>query len=188
MKKLCVITLYMYILLTPLWGQELLQLAEKKLHGIYGENALLQYEKMPVTMEMRKDALRAVSQNYYFKYLYYWKVFQNDSLVAHAFVDNVFGKQMPITFLVVFDDTQKIVYNDILKYREIKGRAVKRREWLDLFLGKNAESGFEYGSEIDALSGSTISAKNMTKGVHKLCYLVQKVHDSYIASKETPKR
>ncbi len=168
--------------LAPLWGQELKQKAEKMIKQQFEKAVVLQFEKLPVTLEMRKEALRQVDQNYYFKYLYYWKIFKNDSLIGHAFVDNVFGKQMPITFLLIFDTEQKIVFNEVLKYREIKGRAVKKREWLDLYIGKNAHSGFGYGTDIDALSGSTISAKSMNKGIQKLCYLVEKVHGEYVAS------
>ncbi len=180
--------LTLLMVLAPLWGQDLKQKAEKMIIQQFEKPVVLQFEKLPVTLEMRKEALHQVNQNYYFKYLYYWKIFQKDSLVGHAFVDNVFGKQMPITFLLMFDAEQKVVFNEVLKYREIKGRAVKKRDWLNLYIGKNADSGFGYGTDIDALSGSTISAKSMNRGIQKLCFLVEKVHSSYVASlNENPK-
>lgn len=165
-------------------AQDLKQSAERELRSLYGAETVLHYEKVPVTREMRKAAVTQVNQNYYFNFIYYWSIHKGDSLVGHALVDNVFGKQMPITFLVVFDSEQSVVHNRILKYREIKGRAVKKRDWLDSFVGKDAGSSFKYGTDIDALSGSTISAKSMTKGVQKLCLLVQDIHKEYLVSRD----
>ncbi|MGL1902671.1 MAG: FMN-binding protein [Fibrobacterales bacterium] len=180
------IILAIIVLLAPViaGAQDLKQSAERELRSLYGIETLLHYEKVLVTKEMRRAAVIKVNQNYYFNFLYYWSIHKGDSLIGHAFVDNVFGKQMPITFLVVFDAEQKVVYNTVLKYREIRGRAVKQQEWLDLFKGKNARASFKYGTDIDALSGSTISAKSMTKGIQKLCFLVQDVHKGYLVSRD----
>ena len=40
-------------------------------------------------------------------------------------MDNVIGKSMPITFIVVFNDTGEVKYSSLIKYREAYGGEVK---------------------------------------------------------------
>ena len=45
--------------------------------------------------------------------LYYWNISIMDSTIAYAFLDNVKGKSMPITFMVILDINGHILHQDV---------------------------------------------------------------------------
>ena len=87
-------------------------------------------------------------------------------------MDNVIGKSMPITFIVMFNSNQDIIFSSIVKYREGYGGEVKSRSWLNQFNGMKKDSLYTYPKNIAGISGATISVKSVTKGMSKLSYLI----------------
>ena len=79
---------------------------------------------------------------------------------------------MPITFLVLFNEHQEVIYSSIIKYREAYGGEISGRNWLDQFLGMKQDSLFKHGKEIDGITGATLSVKSFTKGISKLSLLL----------------
>ncbi len=160
-----------------LWGLLLLPLlaaggirqdTEAYLKKYFGEPVRLSLHKLTLEPAQRKAAEKAVRQRFFKKWLYVWRITQNDSTVAYALLDNVKGKAMPITFLVIFDADGRIRNARIIKYREAIGGAVQNRSWLEKFTGLGASSAFKVGRDIDAISGATISVNAVTRGIHKL--------------------
>ena len=60
-------------------------------------------------------------QKFYRDKLYYWNVFNKDNTIAYAFLDNVKGKSMPITFMVILNIDGSIISSTIIKYRHSLG-------------------------------------------------------------------
>jgi Na+-translocating ferredoxin:NAD+ oxidoreductase RnfG subunit len=121
---------------------------------------------------------QSCGQEFYQNHIYLWKIFIADSLYGYAALDNVVGKMMPITFMVIYDIEFSIIASTIIKYREAYGGAVTNQNWLAQFSGKNSKSDYRIGIDIDAISGATISVSNITKGIRKLTvFLDHYFHD-----------
>jgi Na+-translocating ferredoxin:NAD+ oxidoreductase RnfG subunit len=85
---------------------------------------------------------------------------------------------MPITFRVIFDLDGKIIRSEIVKYREQYGGGVSSDQWNEQFKSKDANSSFNIGSDIAAISGATISVNSVTKGIHKLTLIFNSIKNS----------
>jgi len=93
------------------------------------------------------------------------RVSRNDSLLGFAVVNNVIGKDQPITFLVAIGPDDHLKDIDILAYREPYGGEVAYEPWRKQFRGKTAADSLRVGKEIRSISGATISVRSVTAGV-----------------------
>ena len=76
--------------------------------------------------------------------------------MAYAFLDNVIGKSMPITFLVILNINGNIINSNVIKYREAYGGEVGNSTWLQQFINRNNNSSYNIGKDINGISGATI--------------------------------
>lgn len=65
-------------------------------------------------------------------------------------------------FFMILDEKGTILYTEITEYAATHGQEVSSPGWLKQFKGKNADSDFGYGQEIDAITGATKSGQNLT--------------------------
>ncbi len=72
----------------------------------------------------------------------------------------------------------QIISSSIIKYREPYGGGIVNLNWNDQFVGKDRNSDFEVGEDIQGISGATISVNSVTKGINKLCLLISEIKDS----------
>ena len=93
------------------------------------------------------------------------RVSRGDSLLGFASVNNVIGKDQPITFLVAIDPGDRLKDVDILVYREPYGGEVAYEPWRKQFRGKSVADSLRVGKEIRSISGATISVRSVTSGV-----------------------
>ena len=138
----------------------------------YGENIYIEHFKINIPVDKKNKIEKQIKQKFYRDNLHCWSVSVNDSTTYIAVLDNTIGKSMPITFLVVIDDSNCIVNSKIIKYREPYGGEVQHKVWLSQFLRKDVESLFKIGKDIDGISGATISAHSVNKGIQKVLHLV----------------
>ena len=96
------------------------------------------------------------------------RVSRADSLLGFAAVDNVLGKDQPITFLVAVDAADRLKDVDILVYREPYGGEVAYEPWRRQFRGRSTGDSMRVGREIRTISGATISVHAVTLGVRRL--------------------
>jgi Na+-translocating ferredoxin:NAD+ oxidoreductase RnfG subunit len=146
--------------------------AEKTVKSFFGSGFKVEMIKYDIPDDIKTRLENKYRQKFFRDNLYIWKIYRGDTLRAVAALDNVYGKSLPITFLVVFDTKAKVINAEIIKYRESYGGAVKEKGWLQQFRGKDASSSFEFGKEINSISGATISAGSVTKGIAKLTELI----------------
>ena len=63
-------------------------------------------------------------------------------------------------------DTNTIIQNiTVYNYQATHGHDVAKRNWLSQFIGQPNNTYFEYGENIDAISGATVSAENFTNEI-----------------------
>lgn len=89
---------------------------------------------------------------------------KSEKITGHMMIDHFIGKTLPITYMVVLNTDGTIRNVDIMVYRESQGMEVRYRSFLKQFFGKNSSSAF---NDINSITGATISARSVTKGVRK---------------------
>jgi len=144
--------------------------SEQILNSRFNGDGALHFFKIDLPAAVRDSAERAARQRFFSDYVYAWRVDRGDS-TFYAVLDNVKGKSLPITFMVVFNGAGNVDLARVVKYREPVGGAVGNLSWLAQFIGKNALSGYSVGTDVDGISGATISVHAMSKGIQKLTHI-----------------
>jgi Na+-translocating ferredoxin:NAD+ oxidoreductase RnfG subunit len=150
---------------------------ENVIQSVYSSNVQLEFGKWKIPTKIKQQAQMKSKQKFYQDHLFYWKIKNQNSLEGIAVIDNVIGKSMPITFLVIFDPNGNIKHTEIIKYREPYGGGVQNRAWNKQFEGKDSDSSFKVGKEIQSISGATISVNSVTKGIKKLTFIFSKLKE-----------
>jgi len=168
------------ILLLFFWGifiypQSIKEKTYNIIHEELGKNTKIVSSKFIIPKKIKYEIERKVKQHFYSDAVYIFKILKTDSLYSIGVLDNVYGKSMPITFLVLFNKEGNILSTDVVKYREPYGGGVKIKSWNDQFKGKNSKSSYKIGENIDSISGATISVRSLTKGIRKLALLYKKI-------------
>lgn len=145
--------------------------AEKIILNNFNGNIKTEFHKFEIPLEIKTKIERECNQRFFNKYIYLWKIFDGNKWIGTAMLDNVLGKSLPITFLVIFDNNGKILTAEIVKYREAYGNAVEEKSWLSQFKGKDMSHQFKIGKDVSSISGATISANSVTTGIKKLSIL-----------------
>ena len=97
-----------------------------------------------------------------------FKLKEGTQLLGYAFVDKAPSKTAKFDYLVIFDVDLKVIHSKVLVYREEYGGEIGSKRWLKQFLGKTAGDRVDYETNIDAISGATISVRSMTRSMDRL--------------------
>jgi len=96
-------------------------------------------------------------------------------VIGYAFVDNVIGRTEPITYLVAVTPKASVIGVDLLTFRESHGYQVERQSWRDQFKGLSLTNKLHLGRAIDSISGATLSARALTRGIRRVLATVEVV-------------
>lgn len=105
----------------------------------------------------------------------FFKVKQGNTLLGYAFVDQALSKTAKFDYLVVFNPKLEIIHSKVLIYREEYGGEIGSRRWLEQFLGKSGNDRVSHESNIDGISGATISVRSMTNAIDDLLQTIGKL-------------
>ena len=161
--------------LTLLFSSEITDNTEKRISELLPEITSIEWSMYQIQKETSKSIQNISKQKFFRKEVNFWKIVNNDSLKYYAFLDNVIGKTMPITFLVIFDNKGSVYNASIIKYREPYGGEVGNKNWLNQFISYTNKSEYKVGADISAISGATLSVNSITKGILKLSLLIQSI-------------
>lgn len=160
-------------------NDDLIEKAELQIKQACGAEVSFSQSKYIIPNDVRKQIEKESQQKFFRNELNYWKIYKLNKLTHVAFLDNVYGKALPITILVVLDLQGKVTHTSIIKYREQYGGGVSNEYWLKQFLGLDSNSDFKIGKEIQGLSGATISANSVSKGIKKITLLFKLRKDEF---------
>ena len=144
---------------------------EEHLFNLYPDNRDIRMHIFQLDEQIKNKVENIVKQRFYKDKLYYWTITEGDSTKAYAFLDNVIGKSMPITFMVILNLDGEIANVNVIKYREAYGSEIGSKSWLQQFINFNNNSDYNIGKDIDGISGATISVKSISKGMKKITTL-----------------
>ena len=154
-----------------LGGSPIRDAAEKYIISQFDVDVSIYMHTLKLDTELKVLVQNKVKQRFYRDELYYWNISNNDTTIAYALMDNVLGKSMPITFLVILNNEGNILASEVIKYREAYGSEVGNKNWLGQFTYFNDTTDFKVGKNIDGISGATISVNSLSKGIQKMAVL-----------------
>ena len=171
---------YLYILffISLTFSGPIQEASETYILKQFPKDIKIKMHTLPINKKIKSTVQNQAKQKFYRDKLYYWNITNNDTTIAYAFLDNVKGKSMPITFMVIMNLDGSIKNSAIIKYREAYGGEIGNKRWLQQFIGKNNDSKYEIRKEIDGITGATISVHSVSKGIRKIAILYDHVKDN----------
>lgn len=160
---------------SSLFSQDMKNEIIESLKETFGNDCNIEMNKYIIDKKLKAKIENDAQQKFFQDFVYLYIIKTKNNMSGYAILDNVYGKSLPITFLVTFDLKLNIKSVYIIKYREQYGGAVKNKSWNNQFIGKNSESSFKVGEDINSISGATISVKSVTKGIQKLSLLIKEI-------------
>jgi len=91
---------------------------------------------------------------------------------GYALFDEERGQHEDISLATFFDATGHVTHVEVVAYREPHGDGIRRERFRRQFVGRDASSGFRPDSDIDTISGSTISVRSMCRAVKRASVLL----------------
>lgn len=104
--------------------------------------------------------------------------------LGRAVVTEEVGKYRPITFLVAVDPSNAVKRVELLVFREPYGAEVAARAFLAQYEGRRTGDRLRVGKDIDGLTGATLSAAALSKGIRRTLYFFE-VIDPYLSEPRT---
>lgn len=115
-----------------------------------------------VTEAVNKDLPSKISGSNFFM------IEHSGSQLGYVYLDKAPSKTAEFDYMVIFDSSLEIIHSKVLVYREEYGGEIGSKRWLKQFLGKTAGDRVCTKTNIDAISGATISVRSMTHSMDKL--------------------
>lgn len=100
-----------------------------------------------------------------------WQVLSKGKPVGWFFVDQVIGKHELITYALGINADGSVRQIEVIEYLENYGSQVRYPNWRSQFVGKTADSLLRLDSDIENISGATLSARHLTEGVRRLLFV-----------------
>lgn len=107
-------------------------------------------------------------------------IYKNDALLGYVFIDQAPSKTAKFDYLVLFDSKLEIINSQVLVYREDYGGEIGSKRWLKQFLGMTGGDRVDHESNIDGISGATISVRSMTNAMDDLLQTVDILQENKI--------
>ena len=102
----------------------------------------------------------------------FFRIKQDKTLLGYAFVEQAPSKTAQFDYLVIFNPNLEIIHSKVLIYREEYGGEIGSKRWLKQFTGKTGKDRVSHETNIDGISGATISVRSMTTSIDNLLQTV----------------
>ena len=104
-----------------------------------------------------------------------WQAMVKGKMIGWFFVDQVIGKHELITYALGLDADGSIRQVQIIEYLEAYGSQVRYPNWRDQFVVKTVASPLRLDSDIENITGATLSSRHLTDGIRRLLFLHQSI-------------
>lgn len=97
-----------------------------------------------------------------------WEARNADGLLGVVVVDEVYGKHEFITYAVGLAPDGSVKQIEVMDYRETYGGQIRQPAWRAQFVGKKPSDKLQIDSDIQNISGATLSCVHVTEGVRRV--------------------
>jgi uncharacterized protein with FMN-binding domain len=101
-----------------------------------------------------------------------FQILHDDQIKGLMYIGSAKGRYDWFDFMILYNPDLVIEKVEILVYRSDHGFEIMNKRWLEQFKGSSG-CDFEYGKNIDAISGATLSANSLTKAIQEACRKIQ---------------
>lgn len=108
----------------------------------------------------------------------HWTGGTDGRLIGAYRVASEVGKYLPFDFLVALDSQLAVKEVVVLTYRESRGGQVQRARFMNQFRGKTASSALSLNRDVIGISGATLSAQAVARGVKKTLWWARRMFGS----------
>ncbi|MGQ7868607.1 hypothetical protein [Sunxiuqinia sp. sy24] len=166
LRKLSIAMLGLLFLTTsqaPLLGaddagsKKLLKLLSKELHVERSELAVEKLESTCLQSEFVEDVSR---------------VFHDKKAIGFVVSGLGKGRYDTFNFLIYYNEDREVVLVSVTAYYSDHGHEITSKRWLQQFNGYDGGD-LDYGDEVQAISGATLSASSIAKGIREITVLLQ---------------
>jgi Na+-translocating ferredoxin:NAD+ oxidoreductase RnfG subunit len=116
----------------------------------------------------RKKVEGFIKKKFFKRQMVFYIASKDGAIQGYAVIGNERGKTRRITFMVLLDKDGVVKDIDILAFRESQGYEVENPAWRRQFRGKTVRSRLRLKRDISNISGATLSARAVTKGVKNI--------------------
>jgi len=161
-SRFLLIPAYALVVAAPV--QATVYLSIEQAQALMFPGATLTPDVVTLTPEQMKTIEKACDVNVLSPNLKAWRVSTGGWFIA----DQVVGKHEFIPFALALDDKGAVKSVEILEYRETYGDQVRNEAWRAQFVGKTHAAPLKLGTDIQNISGATLSSRHITDGVKRL--------------------
>ncbi len=102
----------------------------------------------------------------------YYEARKADQNLGYAVIVRGSGKSGKFRYMVVITSEGRIAKVEILEYKGTRGAGIKQKKFLAQFRGKTINDPLKLLTDIDAVTGATLSSRALTEGAREmLAYL-----------------
>jgi Na+-translocating ferredoxin:NAD+ oxidoreductase RnfG subunit len=145
----------------------------------FHESELVDFRRIQLSESRREGIERQLGQKLAKSEYILYVARSADHVDGYALFDREIGQHEYIDFATFFDCDGRVTRVEVVAYREPYGEGIRSKRFRKQFVGKEADSGFKPGHDIDVISGATLSARAMAKAVKRATLLV---HDAVLTS------
>ncbi|MGB8329424.1 MAG: FMN-binding protein [Polyangiales bacterium] len=144
----------------------------------FRQSELVDYRRVQLSAERREAIQRTLGETLEKSEYIFYVARSADHIDGYALFDREIGQHEYIDFATFFDGEGRVTRVEVVAYREPYGEGIRSKRFRSQFVGKEADSGFRPGHDIDVISGATLSARAMAKAVQRATLLL---HDTVLS-------
>jgi len=102
----------------------------------------------------------------------FFTVYDGELSVGFVVLTSGKGRFDKFDFMIIYSKEFEIELIKVLVYRSDYGAEITAKRWLSQFYSKQKDS-LKYGSDIQAISGATVSASSLTENVNRINKIIR---------------
>lgn len=154
------------------WNKQLEKKIHKEIEKTF-ETSEYTLAAVPIPDELHGSLQARLEENFL-------SISSGAELLGYVFVDSAPSKTAEFDYMVVFNPGVEIIHAKVLIYREEYGGEIGSKRWLRQFFGKGGQDRVSPDSNIDAISGATISVRSMTLAMDNLLQAIGELQEKEI--------
>jgi Na+-translocating ferredoxin:NAD+ oxidoreductase RnfG subunit len=135
---------------------------------IFGPAAQFERRDLKLGKDAARDIEKAAGVHVRVLDVPLWEVSENGKPAGYFIIDEVYGKHEFITYAIALEPGGRVKQIEVLEYRENYGSQIRYPEWKAQFVGKSALDPVTLESDIQNISGATLSCRHVTEGVKRI--------------------
>lgn len=142
---------------------------------IFGPGAQFERRDLKLSKDLARDIEKAAGVSVRVLEVPLWEVSLNGKQAGYFIVDEVYGKHEFITYVIALEPGGRLKQIEILEYRETYGSQIRYPEWRSQFVGKTSADPVTLETDIQNISGATLSCRHVTEGVKRILATYERV-------------